>query len=124
MGLLDLEVFTEAGFTLIEKPKVDYTDEAMARSYLQWGFKPPAQQEAEALFAMRVMGLGPGGSVLDIGCGNGVTSVKLAEEGFPVTAARYFPGVHRGRSRTGGRARGFRGHVALHGFLHLDSGQA
>jgi SAM-dependent methyltransferase len=87
----NLSAFEQAGFTVVTAPKVDYADEAAARDYLRWGFKPREQVEKEAVFAVTQMGLPPGASVLDIGCGNGVAAVKLARMGYRVTGLDISP---------------------------------
>jgi 2-polyprenyl-3-methyl-5-hydroxy-6-metoxy-1,4-benzoquinol methylase len=91
MTELDVHALERAGFTVVEKQAVDYTDSEMAKDYLKWGFKPKEQVEAEAVFAAEQMGLQPEETVVDIGCGNGVAAAKLAESGIRVTALDISP---------------------------------
>jgi SAM-dependent methyltransferase len=91
MGGVDTEALERAGLRVAVKAKVEYTDPELARDYLRWGFKPPEQVRAEARFAAERMGLRPKQSILDIGCGNGVSSIELSEMGFDVTALDISP---------------------------------
>lgn len=91
MNEYDADVFRRAGFEFVRKPAIGYTDDEFAKGYLEWGFKPPEEVAADAVFALEKMNLSPPASVLDIGCGNGVSVVKLAEMGFNVTGVDISP---------------------------------
>lgn len=91
MGSFNTDVFERAGFTVVTRAKVSYTDPKAAEEYLRSGFKPREEVETEAHFAVEKMGLPPRKSVLDIGCGNGVAAVKLSGMGYDVTALDISP---------------------------------
>jgi len=91
MSDYDLKAAEDAGFKILTGRKIDYSNDEFARGYLHWGLHPPKEIENETMFALEKMGLPRGKNILDIGCGNGVSSIKMAELGYNVTALDISP---------------------------------
>ena len=91
MASYDIDAIRQAGFEVIQEEMIRYADDEFATGYLSWGFNSPEEQRAEAQFALERMGLVSGSSVLDIGCGNGTASVRLAQCGMKATAVDISP---------------------------------
>lgn len=87
----DIEAFLSAGFKVQNRCPVRYCEEEFAKQYIQSGFKPRADVEFEAVFALTKMALPAGGTVWDIGCGNGISALKMAEMGFNIGAVDISP---------------------------------
>lgn len=89
--MYDFEAIRRSGFKIIEQDMIRYEDDKFAEDYLNWGFDAPEEKAAEVSFFLENSGLGPGSSIVDIACGNGVSSVRLAERGISVTAIDISP---------------------------------
>lgn len=87
----DMEAFAQAGFECVVRDKIRYADDEFAAGYLTWGFDAKGDKLAEVNFLVEKMNLTPGQSVLDIACGDGVSSVMLAGKGQIVTAVDISP---------------------------------
>ena len=91
MSDYNMKAAENAGFRVFTGCKIDYANDDFARGYLNWGLHPPKEIENETTFALEKMSVPHGTSILDIGCGNGVSSIKMAELGYNVTALDLSP---------------------------------
>ena len=91
MSDYNMKAAENAGFRVFTGCKIDYANDDFARGYLNWGLHPPKEIENETTFALEKRSLPHRKSILDIGCGNGVSSIKMAELGYNVTALDLSP---------------------------------
>lgn len=91
MTTFDPAVLTAAGFQFIQRELMRYSNDDFASSYLGWGFDAPAMKLQEVALALSAMSIPPSARILDLACGNGVSAIKLADQGYHVTALDLSP---------------------------------
>jgi SAM-dependent methyltransferase len=81
----------------------DWYRRAFGRFYLEvYAHRDDASAGAEASFALRALGVGPGARVLDLACGAGRHARSLAAQGARVTGADLSPELLSEAARRGG----------------------